>query len=252
MTQERDTSTLAARLKIVRGSKTQEQFAELLGLNINTLRGYEKGLRTPGADTISALCQKTGASPTWMLLGEGPVFDPERTRYEPTPVGQLRCGEPLGRIVATDRTAQGHGPVEVDGLLMVPKVTARLSAGSGSFETDAEVKGLYAFRAEWLRAKGNPDKMVLMEVSGDSMEPMLRNGDTVLIDKGQDDVVPGKVYAVGIEDTVVVKEVERLPGKLVLRSSNPAYPPVEIAMQGDLADGVRVIGRVIWWCHEAL
>jgi phage repressor protein C with HTH and peptisase S24 domain len=56
---------------------------------------------------------------------------------------------------------------------------------------------------------------------------------------------------VGIEDTVVVKQVERLPGVLVLRSANPAYKSREIDMRGDLAATVRIIGRVIWWCHEA-
>jgi len=217
---------------------TQERFADLLGLNINTLRGYEKGFRTPGADTISDLCQKTGASPEWILLGSGPVYAPTSAQTEPS------------RPAAASPTSPE--PVAVDGLLMVPKVTARLSAGGGSFETGAEVRGLYAFRSDWLRAKGTPDKMVLMEVSGDSMEPMLRNGDTVLIDKGQAEILAGKVYGVGIEDTVVVKLVERLPGKLVLRSANPAYAPVEIDMSGDMADVVRIIGRVIWWCHEAL
>lgn len=137
-------------------------------------------------------------------------------------------------------------------LLMVPKVTARLSAGSGSFETDAEVKGLYAFRSEWLHAKGNPKRMVLMEVSGDSMEPLLANGDTVLINRDQRDILAGKIYAVGIEDTVVVKQVDKEPGKLILRSFNPRYQPMEVPMTGDMLGVVRVIGRVIWWCHEAL
>lgn len=166
------------------------------------------------------------------------MTEPERLRH-------LRLDPPAaGRILSPSAEVIG-------GLIMVPKVTARLSAGRGSFEADAEIKGHYAFREVWLHSKGRPDDMVLMEVSGDSMEPELRNGDTVLINQGQVDVLAGKVYAVGIEDTVVVKQVERRPGALVLRSSNPAYAPMEIDMRGDLADTVRIIGRVIWWCHEA-
>lgn len=134
---------------------------------------------------------------------------------------------------------------------MVPKVKARLSAGGGSLETNDDVVGLFAFRAEWLRAKGNPAHMVLMEIAGDSLEPELRDGDTALINQGQKDALAGKLYAVGIGDMVVVKQVETIPGKLVLRSINPAHAPVEVDLRGDLADGVRVIGRVIWWCREA-
>lgn len=218
---------------------TQERFADLLGLNINTLRGYEKGVRTPGADTISDLCQKTGASPEWILLGYGPVYAPGSPQNEPSRSGTI--GEPTAT-----------GPVTVDGVIMVPKVRARLSAGNGSLETDGDVTGHYAFRAEWLLAKGSPKRMVLMEVSGDSMEPMLANGDTVLINQAQTDVLAGKIYAVGIEDTVVVKQVDKEPGKLVLRSFNPRYQPMEVPMSDDTVGTVRIIGRVIWWCHEAL
>ncbi|MHC1700306.1 MAG: helix-turn-helix transcriptional regulator [Humidesulfovibrio sp.] len=96
---------------------------------------------------------------------------------------------------------------------------------------------------------GNPDDMVLMEVSGNSMAPELLDGDTVLINQGQTDILSGKIYAVGIEDTAVAKRVERRPGALVLRSSNPAYPELEVDMRGG-CDTVRIIGRIIWWCHE--
>jgi phage repressor protein C with HTH and peptisase S24 domain len=227
---------LAARLKALRSGKSQQEFADMVGVNINTWRGYEKGHRTPGADTISDLCQKTGASSSWVLWGEGDMYGPAQSKSEPVGHGQV---------------IYPSGMVAIDGLIMVPKVAARLSAGGGSFEAGSEVRGLYAFRADWLRAKGKPEDMVLMEVSGDSMEPELRDGDTVLINQGQSDILAGKVYAVGIEDTVVVKQVERLPGVLVLRSANPAYKSREIDMRGDLAATVRIIGRVIWWCHEA-
>ncbi len=92
--------------------------------------------------------------------------------------------------------------------------------------------------------------MVLMEVVGDSMEPLLQQGDMVLLDQSQTDILPGGIYAVGIDDGIVVKSVDKAPGKLILRSRNERYQPLEIDLRGDLADTVRVIGRVVWWCHE--
>jgi phage repressor protein C with HTH and peptisase S24 domain len=251
---------LGQRIKELRGKQSQGDFADLVGLNINTLRGYEKGHRMPGADTISIICQITGATTTWLLKGEGPVYTHENARLATAALGPLDAARSTTsperlRHLRLDSPATGRiqSPTAeiIDGLIMVPKVAARLSAGGGSFEASAEIKGRYAFREDWLRAKGSPEDMVLMEVSGDSMEPELRDGDTVLINQGQVDVLAGKVFAVGIEDTVVVKQLERRPGALVLRSTNPAYAPMEIDMRGDLADTVRIIGRVIWWCHEA-
>ena len=81
------------------------------------------------------------------------------------------------------------------------------------------------------------------------MEPTLRDGDSVLVDQSQRDVVYGKIYVVGIDDGVVVKRLDKRPGKLVLLSDNRGdYPPYEIQLN-DAVD-VRVIGRVIWMARE--
>jgi phage repressor protein C with HTH and peptisase S24 domain len=149
---------------------------------------------------------------------------------------------------------QGKGfprpePAEDDGYYMeVPKVRARLSAGGGSFETEGQVEGYYSFRSDWLNMRGNPANMVLMEVVGNSMEPEIKEGDLVLIDESRTDVLSGSIYAVGVEDTVMVKRVERLPGTLVLRSDNTDYAPIHLG--GDELDNVRVIGKVLWASRE--
>ena len=107
---------------------------------------------------------------------------------------------------------------------------------------------VYPFRQDWLRAKGQPSRMVLMDVVGNSMEPEIRHGDMVLIDQGQTAVVAHGVYAVGLEDTVLVKRVEKRPGQLVLLSDNRDYAPIVLA--GDELDALRVIGRVLWVGRE--
>jgi phage repressor protein C with HTH and peptisase S24 domain len=83
-----------------------------------------------------------------------------------------------------------------------------------------------------------------MEVVGNSMEPELKEGDLVLIDESRRDVLAGGIYAVGVEDTVMVKRVEKRPGALVLHSDNPEYSP--ISFSGQELEAVRVVGKVIW------
>ena len=130
----------------------------------------------------------------------------------------------------------------------IPKVKARLSAGGGSFEVEDEIEGLYSFRKDWLRSRGNSGKMVLMDIFGNSMEPELKEGDTVLVDQSQKDIVAGAVFAVGIDDTVMVKRLEKHPNKLVLLSDNKDYSP--IYLEGEDMDTVRIVGKVIWICRE--
>jgi len=167
---------------------------------------------------ILDLSAKYGLNPLWLELGKG--------------------------LPRPESPPEADGP----GYLEVPKVRARLSAGGGSFETEGQVEGYYSFRSDWLRTRGNPANMVLMEVVGNSMEPELKEGDMVLIDESRSDVLSGSIYAVGVEDTVMVKRVERLPGTLVLRSDNVDYSPIHLS--GDELDNVRVIGKVLWSSRE--
>lgn len=150
-----------------------------------------------------------------------------------------------GEAVAAERQDE-------EAIAYVPLVAARLSAGGGSFEAEKTVLDRYAFRTEWLNRKGRISDMVLMRVAGDSMEPTIFNNDLVLVDQRRRSIIPMGIYAVGVDDGIYVKQLETLPGKhLVLRSFNERYAPMDIDMNGDLADSVRIIGKVIWWCHEA-
>lgn len=130
----------------------------------------------------------------------------------------------------------------------VPKVKARLSAGGGSFETEPEIEEFYSFRKDWLSRKGQPKDMVLMDIFGNSMEPELKDGDTVLIDQSQKAVLAGAIYAVGLADTIVVKRLEKRPKELVLLSENERYPMMRL--RDEEMNSVRIIGKVIWVCRE--
>ncbi len=133
---------------------------------------------------------------------------------------------------------------------MAPMVEARLSAGSGSLETSGNIEGVYAFRSDFLRRKGNPTEMVLMRVGGDSMVPEILDGDVVLIDCGKCHLRPGPIFAVGFEDAIYLKSVDKLPGKIILKSANLTYPPVELNVEDQNEDSFRIIGQVVWSGRE--
>jgi phage repressor protein C with HTH and peptisase S24 domain len=135
------------------------------------------------------------------------------------------------------------GQSSLDRFVEVPVVVARLGAGGGSHVVDADVRGHMAFRSAWLHQKGQPRDMVLMQVIGDSMEPSIREGDYVLIDQSKKEIYPGGIYALGLEDTIMVKQLDRRPDELVILSANSKYSP--IILRGDELETVRIIGRVV-------
>lgn len=127
----------------------------------------------------------------------------------------------------------------------IPKHTAKAGAGA-SLETSAETEGYYAFRKDWLSLNGiYADKAVLLEVVGDSMEPLLKEGDTLLVDKNDTEVMDGRIYVVTLGDELRVKRIQKGLNGLILCSENPRYADINVDWS-DL-EAFIVHGRVRWF-----
>ena len=126
---------------------------------------------------------------------------------------------------------------------LIPLTKAELSAGGGAFVISEDKSDLYAFRKDWLYNKASStNNVVLMPVRGDSMEPIIIDGDVVMIDKGRKSVHDGYIYALGIGETISIKRLNLLPnGCCRVRSDNPEFESYEV----DLKE-IRILGQVIW------
>ena len=56
---------------MARGQLSQAMFADLIGIPKNTIGGYERDERVPGADAIARMCKSARIDPNWLLFGEG-------------------------------------------------------------------------------------------------------------------------------------------------------------------------------------
>jgi phage repressor protein C with HTH and peptisase S24 domain len=131
--------------------------------------------------------------------------------------------------------------------VMIPRLDVRLSAGHGCDQVEIELtkENPQAFRTEWIRQQRlKPNRLAAMRASGDSMEPTIHNGDSLLVDTSQVDVLDGRVYALWYDGGERVKRLFRLPGGgLRIKSDNTSFDPIELG--ADYPGQVRVIGRVV-------
>jgi Predicted transcriptional regulator len=207
------------------GAKSDSDLARALGIQPPSVAAARKREQVPSG-WVEQVAERFGVSADWLLFGES-------------------RGATGGEAYTP---GQGHA-CDVD-MVYVPLVEAQLSAGTGSFVTGELSDKRYGFRSDFLTRKGQISQMVLMRVEGDSMEPEIHHGDVVLIDQSQTQPRPGAMFAIGVEDLVYIKMVDALPGKLILKSCNDAYPPLEIDARGDLADGIRIVGKAVWLGRE--
>jgi len=129
-----------------------------------------------------------------------------------------------------------------DQLIMVPRLPLGASTGPGSISATELSFDNFGFSRRWLRERGlEAAQLSAIRVEGDSMEPLLRAGDEILVDRALRPFRDG-VHVVRFGNTLVVNRVASLgAGRLSLLSQNMAYPPVEVG-----ADEVEIIGRVVW------
>ena len=128
----------------------------------------------------------------------------------------------------------------------IPVYDVAASAGAGLVIHEENVKYHATFRLEWLkRVSSAPlNKLAIISVEGDSMQPTLSPEDTVLVDMTQTQPRRDGIYVLRYDDAVLVKRLRYDPQRrmVTILSDNPAYPPLDIT---DL-DCLHVIGRVLW------
>ena len=123
----------------------------------------------------------------------------------------------------------------------VPRLPLDASAGPGVVGAEEIPYDHHQFSRRWLREMGlEGAELTAIRVEGDSMEPLLRSGDEIFVDRNKR--AGEGVHVVRIGDALHVKQVQlAAPGRIKLVSANEAYPPVEL----DHVD-VEIIGRVVW------
>ena len=117
--------TFAGRIRSLRGTKKQDEFAQELGIHKNTLGRWERGQAEPDVSTAQLICTMFGVSPYWLLAGQGPMLEKDREI----------------KVVATSETTAGEiGPY-------------RLSEVSGGPEFDTTMAALQARLAQVTRER---------------------------------------------------------------------------------------------------
>lgn len=132
----------------------------------------------------------------------------------------------------------------------VPQYDAVGALGGGHDNTHVELRGVLAFKKDWLRAKRlKKESLLVIYGEGDSMEPTISSGDVLLINTAESEPHSGYVYAIEAQPkgTIVKRLVRTALGMWFIQSDNPdkiAYRDQSLTAR-EFSE-VRVIGRVVW------
>lgn len=210
---------------------------------------YRKKLGLSQAEVaLRAFGQDSSAAIQGLRRGKSPGI--ERLSAMSEVLGlELYFGPPRSSEAVLPRSS--HQKIELlSEFAFVERFDVHLSAGPGANGNNAKKLSPVSFRRDWLSEKGLvADKCVVCSVGGNSMEPLLFEGDLVLLDRRQADLRDGQIYGVvDIEGDTRIKRIELIENGLLLRSENPECP-TELR-QGEDANRVRIIGSLAWSGHS--
>ena len=134
-------------------------------------------------------------------------------------------------------------PLTEDDFIEMP-VRAKASAGNGYINFE-EI--LYT---KLIRRGSFCQDCYLIEVAGNSMEPLIADGAFVIVDPHQTEYIANKIYVVKIGEETFVKRIliKEEAQVMILKSINPDYDDVYIA--GKELENVKLLGRAIKFVYE--
>lgn len=189
----------------------EDKAVHVTGRSYKTLGRYISGKEAPFA-VVAALVQATGRSMAWMVTGKKDNSE--------TP----------------------------DGFKLIKRLDIEASAGPGALVEVEDTFEVLAFREEWLRRRGiNPLTTHALTARGDSMEPTIRDGDLLLVDKSIDHVRDNAIYVVVFAGRTLVKRLQLMRnGSVMIKSDNSAAFTDEVVPAAEVPE-IKVAGRVMWY-----
>jgi len=89
-----------------------------------------------------------------------------------------------------------------------------------------------------------------LRVHGDSMEPLLKDKDIVMLDQSVNTTIHSMPMAFQLEDELYVKMCQASgDGKLEMVSINRSYPPIHVDREKPPSD-FAILGAVVWHAHS--
>jgi SOS-response transcriptional repressor LexA len=206
-------ASLANRLQTL--AKTHggiSQLAKKAGITVSSLSRCSRGAE-PTLSTALAVCSTAGVSLDWLATGEG-------------------------------------SSSQLSDVYNIPFFDIEASAGPGAFPPENQTAtSSVAMPAGLLRNnKVTSTDLCAIQAKGDSMEPTLRNGSLLIVDRSDRKIREG-IYVINRGEVLLVKRIQPRENNFVrLKGDNPQYEPEDINLN-DASQQLQIFGRVIWSGH---
>lgn len=230
---------------------SQDKFAKTLGLSRSYISKVEDGKAAITKPTAIAIERKFGVRANWLLYGGTRMSIADKLLPGQTAAAgdvddeiEFVVGNAVPAIdlpipevrfpVSFEKPPDGVRTAEY---LAVPLVSDPIAAGAALIASDIVEEYAWIHRSQI----GKRKNLVAVRVDGDSMRPILRDGDIVAIDR-DDRHLPG-IFACRVDGGATIKWAKAIGKQILLTPENREFDEMLLAPRS-LED--VLIGRVVW------
>ncbi len=208
---------LADRIHKIRGNKTLQQFAEIIGVSHTSIKRYEEGA-LPDIDVLLRIAAYAKVDLGLLLIGKPLPSDVRE--YRPLRF-QIQKARSYGDVQSEHGADTGP---EDSHYISIPLTRGKIAAGEPII-VDENVIDHILLHLRVLKQTGASRNLAACRVEGDSMAPHLNSGDIVVIDRDADKekIIERKTYAVLIGEGITAKMLQKEGYHLYLIPLNPAH-----------------------------
>ena len=203
---------------------TQSQLAEELNISPSAIGMYEQGRRKPSYELLEEICDYFNVDMDY-LMGRSDI----KNRYQ------------AGLKYDWEDKKQEDSNIDMNTVntdyIMIPlyeSISAGYGASNSEFIEMIPVFGL----------KKNGTTYFAVKVEGDSMEPKIPNGSTIIIKKDIQ-IESGEIGAFNLNDENFVKQKKVIKDRLILHSFNLAYDDKVVNEFDDFVEYGKVVKVMI-------
>lgn len=270
----KDLGRFSERFKQLVGTTSQADVVRKTGISKGTVFNLLNGGQ-PNLSNALIISETYGVSLDWLIAGEGTMFpasDSLATEFNQW-MKRERTTRKLPDGVLMDEFAQAHGlsrdelskrldnrspgaaqdtrvnenagVYDAGEYATAPLYDIEASCGHGAWNSGENIISRLAFRRDWLKEEGlEAAHLAAIRARGDSMEPTIQSGDTLLVDLRVTTPRSDGIYIIEQDGGLSAKRIQRAPdGTLYIRSDNPAY--LDFTVNKDTP--LNIIGRLAWF-----
>ena len=203
-----------------------KELSVITGLTTAAISQYKTGkILTLNAMAAQKIADALGVNVEWLVTGEGNMIKPN--------------------IISLDSADSDKLPA---GFVQIPEYKICFGAGDAEEPTYEEIQDCVPayFRSTFFSDRGiNPKNCRRFKVIGDSMIPLINDGDYITVDCTPKNYIENnQIYALVFDHSLRIKRLIKSFKNLTIRSDNTIYSDEVLTLE-EAAQMIHIIGKVI-------